>query len=79
MDIGTREGKSAEFAVVVDAGMQLEAVVFTLPVVAGVGDASGHSVPLSSYQFAHRQHGGVHEAKLRFALKESVQQFVEHW
>ena len=42
VDVGTGECESTQLALVVDAGMQLEAVVFTLPVMTGVSDASSH-------------------------------------
>ena len=68
MDIGARECKRTEPALVVDAGVQLEAVMLTLPVVASVCDTSSHSVEATTHQFADREHGSIHEAKLRFAL-----------
>jgi hypothetical protein len=73
MDRCGREDVGTELAVVVDAGMQLEPVMLTLPVVAGVGVAPGRPVELPPDQLADFQHGGVHEAKLRFALEESIQ------
>src|SRR6266508_4379424 len=42
-DVGT------DMPVVVDGQMQLEAVVFALPVVAGAGVASGYAVPFASH------------------------------
>jgi hypothetical protein len=68
MDGGSRKDVGAELAVIVDAGMQLESVVLTLPVVAGVSVASGCPVELPSDESANFQHGGIHEAKLCFAL-----------
>ncbi len=68
MDIGAGEYECAKFTAAVNAGMELEAVVLTLPVVAGVGNALSNPVPATTHQPAHFEHGTVHEAKLRFAL-----------
>lgn len=59
-DVGT------ELAVIVDASMELEAVVLTLPVMAGVSKSPSSSVKLSPHQAADLKHGAVHEAKLCF-------------
>lgn len=36
-------------------------------------------MPFTAYQLADFQHGGVHEAKLGFALQQVAQQPVELW
>lgn len=49
--------------------------MFALPVMAGVGIASGYAMTLPADQSADFQHGGVHEAELRFALKQAIQKY----
>ncbi len=77
MDIGTREGKGAQTSVIVDASVQFEPVVLALPVVAGVSDATSYSMPTTAYKFADWEHGGIHEAKLRFTFQQIAEQSVE--
>lgn len=73
MDRSSCEDVGTKLSVIVDAGMQLKAVVFSLPVVSGVGVAPGYMVVLSSDQPAYLKHGRVHEAKLRFAFQQPIE------
>jgi len=68
VNVSAGKGNGTEFAVVVDGGMELEAVMLTLPVVARMGDAPGNPVPAPPHQLADWQHSGVHEAKRCFAF-----------
>ena len=68
VDIGTRESNGTQLAVIVDACVQFEAIVFALPIVPSVRHTPGYPVPLTTYQLTDGQHCGIHEAKLCFAL-----------
>lgn len=73
MDGCSRKDVSTKSTVVVDASMQLESVMLTLPVVSGVGVASGHAMVFTPHQSTDFEHSTVHEAKLRLRRKDTIQ------
>jgi len=77
VNIGATEDVGTELTGIVDTGVQLESVVFTLPIVPGVGKSSGCSMPLPSGQFAYGQHSSIHEAKRCFAYQQAGKQPVQ--
>ena len=74
MNIRTRKDGSTQSSVVVDGRMELEAIVLTLPIVASVRIPPSDPMPLSPHQFAHGEHGSVHEPERCFVFEEAAQQ-----
>lgn len=56
MSDGTAENVGTEPSFIVDTGMQLETIMFTLPVMASMGVASGNTMVLSSDQPTDFEH-----------------------
>jgi hypothetical protein len=62
-----------ELTVTVDTGMEFEAVVFALPIVAGTGVASGGPMEFPPEQGTDLNDGAVHEAQLSVTHEQAVQ------
>lgn len=78
VDIGRREGHTAQAAGKVNAGVELKAVVPPLVVLAESGNAPGYFIGIGSLDLTYRQHGGVHDAHRSAAGQEHCQQPVSH-
>src|SRR5215813_1534754 len=75
---GVTEQVGTQSTLGVHAGVELETVVFTLPVVAGAGVASGCFMELAPEQSTHLNDGAVHEAQLGIMNEQAAEQTVQH-
>ncbi len=75
--IGTGEPNSRKSAVVVNARMQLKAVVPTLPVLAECGDSSRYFVSVGTNVPTDWQHGGIGKTERRSRRERTGQELYE--